>query len=81
MIIKLLSIDISRSTLSILVAKSKNGEYLGLVKRLEEYGNAVMWYFCDARYDNGASSQRHSQSSEWNDDKEKTNGFDDLLNR
>jgi hypothetical protein len=50
------------------------------VKRLEEYGNAVMWYFCGARYDNGASSQRHIQSSEWNDDREKTNDFDDLLN-
>lgn len=79
MIIKLLAIDISRSILSILVAKLKNGEYLGLVKRLEEYGNTVMWYFSGARYDNGASSQRHSQSSEWNDDREKTNDFDGLL--
>jgi hypothetical protein len=63
-IIKLLSIDISRPTLSILVAKSKYGEYLGLLNRLEEYGNAVMWYLSGARYDNGVSSQRHSQSSE-----------------
>lgn len=80
MIIKLLSIDISRPTLSILVAKSKIGECLGLVTRLEEYGNSVMWYFCGARYDNVASSQGHSQSSEWNVDREKTNDFDDLLN-
>jgi hypothetical protein len=79
-IIKLLSVYISRPTLSILVDKSKNGEYLGLLKRLEEYGNAVMWYLSGARYDKGASSQRHSQSSEWNDDREKTNDFDDLLN-
>jgi hypothetical protein len=79
-IIKLLSVDISRPTLSVLVAKSKDGEYLGLLKGLEEYGNAVMRYLSGARYDNGASSQRHCQSSEWNDDREKTNDFDDLLN-
>jgi hypothetical protein len=79
-IIKLLSIDISRPTLSILVAKTKNGEYLGLLKRLEEYDNPVMWYLSGTRYDNGASSQRHRQSSEWNDDREKTNDFGDLLN-
>jgi hypothetical protein len=78
-IIKLLSIDISRLKLSILVAKSKNGEYLDLLKRLE-YGNAVIWYLFGASYDNVASLQGHSQSSEWNDDREKTNDFDDLLN-
>jgi hypothetical protein len=79
-IIKLLSIDISRLTLLILVAKSKNDEYVGLLKRPKEYGNAVMWYLSGASYDNGAFSYGHSQSSEWNDDREKTNGFDDLLN-
>jgi hypothetical protein len=79
-IIKLQSINISRFTLSILVTKSKKGEYLGLLKRLEECGNTVIWYLSGARYDNGASSKGHSQSSEWNDDSEETNGFDDLLN-
>lgn len=76
MIIKWLSIYIIRPTLSVLVPQSKNGEYLGLLKRLEEYGNTVMLYLSGARYDNGASSQRHGPGSEWIGDRKNMNDFD-----